>query len=95
MKWYPFDKAKGSRQKRPPEKRYVLVRLERTARGNPEAIAIGYRKNSAGDKQCPYFVIPGLGGDVVGWCDCLPEDVEWWLESQQQLVNAKDPLDPM
>lgn len=79
MKWYPFDKAKGSRQKRPPIKKWVVVQLVRridVVGTVPQGIAIGYRKNAAGDKQCPYFVIPGIGGEVTAWCDCLPEDFE-------------------
>jgi len=83
MKWYPFDKLKGSLQKRPPERRLVLVQ---TAGGPdnmgivyPPSIAVGYRKDAAGDKQCPYFVVPGIGernGEIVGWCDCLGDDFQ-------------------
>ena len=78
MKWYAFDETKGSRQRRPPERKYVLVRMESWKPGYPMGIAVGYRKNAAGDKQCPYFVVPGLAvGEVVEWCDCLPDDFEW------------------
>lgn len=77
MKWYNFDSLKGSRQKRPPERKYVLVRRASTEGSMPESIAIGYRKNAAGDKQSPYFVVPGLGGPVLAWCDCLPKDFVW------------------
>lgn len=78
MKWYKFDKAKGSRQKRPPERKYVVVKLESTDPCSlPEGLAVGYRKNAAGDKQCPYFVIPGIGGEVIAWCDCLPDDFKY------------------
>ena len=73
MKWYPFEQAKGYRQKRPPIKRHVLVRVATTERGTPDMIAVGYRKDAAGDKSCPYFVVPGRGGEVVAWCDCLPD----------------------
>ena len=76
-KWYPFDTNKGSRQKRPPERKYVLVVVESNSNCLPNTVAVGYRKNAAGDKQCPYFVIPGLGGDVLAWCDCLPETFTW------------------
>jgi hypothetical protein len=40
-------------------------------------------KNAAGDKQSPYFVVPGLfpdGGKVVAWCDGLPDGWEWPFE---------------
>lgn len=77
LKWYKFDKAKGSRQKRPPLKKWVLVRLASRGTGLPEPIAVGYRKDAAGDAQCPYFVIPGLGGEVLEWCDCLSDDWQW------------------
>jgi hypothetical protein len=77
-KWYAFDSAKGSRQKRPPERKLVLVRLASAGEGLPEGIAVGYRKNAAGDKQSPYFVVPGLHtGTVLAWCDCLPEGFKW------------------
>lgn len=42
----------------------------------PPGIAVGYRKDSGGDKSRPYFVIPGLGGEVTAWSDCLPDDFE-------------------
>jgi hypothetical protein len=82
-KWYAFDSAKGSRQKRPPERKLVLVRMASADPGHlPEGIAVGYRKNAAGDKQCPYFVVPGLHtGTVLAWCDCLPEGFEWPIAS--------------
>lgn len=74
-KWYPFDRSKGSDQKRPPEHKAVLVCVAPLPRdpGLPYCIAVGYRKNAAGDKQSPYFVVPGHGGHVVAWCDCLPD----------------------
>ncbi len=79
MKWYDFDAAKGSRQKRPPLRKYVLVRVEARDRSVPEPLVVGYRKNGGGDKQSPYFVIPGRGGIALGWCDCLPDDFVWPL----------------
>lgn len=42
----------------------------------PPGIAVGYRKDSGGDKSLPYFVIPGIGGKVLAWCDCLPDDFQ-------------------
>ena len=90
LKWYPFDPTKGSRQKRPPERKLVLVRTQQgdfsynhdkslmiftPEEGSPPGLAVGYLKNSAGDKQSPFFVIPGIGGDVTAWCDCLPPEL--------------------
>jgi len=79
MRWYPFDPARGYRQKRPPEKRVVLCCIPQ-GRGLPPVLAAGYRKNHAGEKSEPYFVIPGLGGVPTAWCDCLPdaEASEFW-----------------
>jgi len=87
LNWYPFDPEKGSRQKRPPVKKYVLVQgrhKERREDGTspyPDPIMVGYRKNAAGDKQSPYFVTPGgscfTPYGVYRWCDCLPENFSW------------------
>lgn len=73
MKWHLFDKSKGYHQKRPPQRKDVLVILEKVSSGLPRSVAVGYMKNSGGDKQYPYFVIPGIGGTVIAWSDCLPE----------------------
>ena len=71
-KWYPFDQQKGSYQMRPPERKYVLVLLQ--TKEVPNGVALGYLRNAAGDKQCPYFVVPGLHtGKELAWCDCLLE----------------------
>lgn len=88
-KWYAFDPAKGSRQKRPPIRRYVLVQLpERPSQGLPPAVAVGYRKDSGGDKQSPFFVTPGVGGIPTHWCDCLGDDFQAPLWPGKQ-VNVK------
>ena len=76
-KWYPFTPAKGSRQKRPPIKKWVVVKFlcDKGGAVFPAGFALGYRKDGAGDKQSPYFVVPGMGCRfrVIAWCDCLPE----------------------
>jgi len=77
MKWHSFDPTRGYRQKRPPIKKYVLVRIAPRNPSLPEGFAVGYRKDAAGCKNSPYFVIPGIGGDVLAWCDCLPADLAW------------------
>jgi len=77
-KWYLFDKTKGSRQKHLPEGKYVVVLLESTDPSClPCGLGIGYRKDGGGDPQTPYFVIPGIGGEVIAWCDCLPDDFSY------------------
>ena len=73
MKWYKFSEEAGYHQKRPLERRDVLVILEKTHPNLPRSVAVGYMKNSAGQKEYPYFIIPGIGGKVIAWCDCLPE----------------------
>ena len=74
-KWYAFSKDKGYRQKRPPERKLVVVLLASTEEGVlPPGLAIGYRKDAAGEADSPFFVIPGIGGEVLAWCDCLPDD---------------------
>ncbi len=86
-KWYKFDKNKGSRQKRPATKKLVLVLVDPNVPDKPRGIGVGYMKNSAGDKQCPYFVIHGLfppNGTVIAWCDCLPDGFIWPYELNRQ-----------
>jgi len=75
-KWYTFDKDKGSRQKRPPVKKDVVVQIKSRGIGLPTGFAVGYLKNAGGDKQSPHFIIPGIGGEVFAWCDCLPDDFD-------------------
>ena len=78
LKWYPFDKVKGSYQKRPSEYKWVLVLCKSKIVGCPDPVIVGYRKNAAGDKQSPYFVIPGgRAGEPYAWCDCLPENTPY------------------
>ncbi len=77
MKWYDFDSQKGYRQKRPPIKKLVLVQVQNLEPGSYNPICVGYRKDAAGDKDSPYFVIPGVGGKVFRWCDCLPEEAKF------------------
>ena len=73
MKWIPFDEKKGYHQKRPPKYKNVLV----VVNSQPKGIAVGYRKDAAGDASCPYFVVTGIGGTVLAWCDCLPDDFDY------------------
>lgn len=80
-KWYDF-KPDGAL---PPERKYVLVRVKNLERGMPDPICVGYMKYHAGIRSAPFFVTPGctinspLGDErAVQWCDCLPEDFEWY-----------------
>jgi hypothetical protein len=86
-KWYVFREIGGSRQKLPPVKRYVLVAYSREAlgAGMPPAVAVGYLKFAAGDKNCPNFIVPGVGGKPDLWSDCLGDDFECphWAGKQE------------
>ena len=79
-KWHPFDPQKGYRQLRPKERKYVLVLRVSEEEGIPDAVAVGYRRDSGGCKRYPFFVVPGLGGKVIAWCDCLPDGWTWPAE---------------
>ena len=73
--WVNFDKAQEDYQELPPERRDVLVLLQRTRSNFPKGVAVGYLRFAAGCKDSPYFVIPGIGGEVDAWCDCLGSGV--------------------
>lgn len=87
-KWYAFNEQKGYCQKRPQIRKLVLVLRESPTPGIPNAICVGYRKDAAGDKACPYFVVPGHGGRVLAWCDCLPVNFETiWKNAYKEYKN--------
>lgn len=59
----------------PPERKLVLLQIApKEKEGLRAAVAVGYLRYAAGDIDCPYFVIPGIGGQVTAYADCLPED---------------------
>lgn len=75
MKWEPFEQLKWGRQKLPKERKHLLVQIApKPAHGIPAGVAVGYMRFAAGDENSPVFTIPGVGGDVVAWCDCLGDD---------------------
>lgn len=88
--WYDFDPAKGSRQKRPPLRKPVLVQCRSLDPSFPDPILVGYRKDGAGDNQSPFFVRPGgIGcGQVYRWCDCLPDG----FQMPPRMYNAREVL---
>lgn len=75
MKWISFEQSKWHHQPLPKERRYLLCQIAAKP-GLPPAVAVGYMRFAAGCKDSPVFTIPGVGGDVVGWCDCLGDDFE-------------------
>lgn len=91
MNWIPFARENGQSQLLPPQRRCVLLMLpERKEDGMPPAVAVGYLKFAAGDKTCPYFVVPGVGGKPTHWCDCLGDDFEVPLWAWR-FPNRKEP----
>lgn len=63
----------NAQERLPKERKEVLCRVQSVMRGAPDALVVGYLRYAAGDKDSPMFVVPGLGGTVLEWCDCLPE----------------------
>lgn len=78
MNWVPFDQYLWSNQPLPPERRKVLLMLPAKEDwcSLPPAVAVGYLRFAAGDKDSPRFTIPGVGGTPTHWCDCLGDDFE-------------------
>jgi hypothetical protein len=68
-KWLLFDPNK--RRNFPPERRMVLViTAEKPDDGLPSCVAIGYLRLHT----VPFFVVPGVGGTVTHFADCLGDD---------------------
>lgn len=81
MEWIPYTLEKWDAQPLPPVKKYVLCKISaKPEEGLPVAIAVGYLRLAAGDPHSPTFTIPGVGGPVEAWCDCLPSDFEYSLK---------------
>ena len=86
IKWIPFD---GS-HKLPPERKAVLVQLSQVRGYGVGAVAVGYLRYAAGDKDCPFFVTPGVkrtndyylpeipkeDAEVTHWADCFGNHFE-------------------
>lgn len=83
--WVDFDKTQADEQPLPPERRDVLVLLQSTGLGLPKGVAVGYLRFAAGCKDSPYFVVPGIGGEVDAWCDCLGDGVSELCMERSQL----------
>ena len=74
MEWITFTQELWSHQTLPQERKYLLLQVAaRPEQGIPPAVAVGYMRFAAGDKDSPTFTIPGVGGEVVAWCNCLPD----------------------
>jgi hypothetical protein len=72
MKFIPFE----PKQPLPEEREDVIVRLEPTGT-IPAAYVWGYLRYDNGNKNCPYFVTPGVEKShirkITHWCKCLPK----------------------
>lgn len=90
MKWVEFEQEKLANQKLPPRGRYILCQIAaKPEKGLPPAVAVGYMRFAAGDKNSPVFTIPGVGGDVVAWCDCLDDDFAAPLWKQRIVIREE------
>lgn len=86
LKWHNFKAfTPRNRQKLPPFRKYVLVRVKNLDENFPDPVCVGYLKFHAGDKSAPFFVTPGctinspIGDEsTVQWCDCLPDGFVWY-----------------
>ncbi|MFN7782246.1 MAG: hypothetical protein ACK5PG_05890 [Lysobacterales bacterium] len=93
MQWIDYSEDLWHRQPLPPERRHVLVQVAaRLDKGMPPAVAVGYMKFAAGCKDSPRFIVPGVGGPVVSWCDCLGDDFHapLWAGTHKQGVSASN-----
>lgn len=95
-KWHKFKAfTPSNRQKLPPERKFVLVRIKNLDECFPDPVCVGYLKFHAGVKSEPYFVTPGCTlekspvGDerVIEWCDCLPKGFVWYKEQLSKIAN--------
>lgn len=71
-KWIKFKPSRGGKQKLPKEKKFVLVQTQ-VLDNAPPGIAVGYMRHPAGVKAEAVWTIPGIGGDVQYWNDCLED----------------------
>lgn len=104
-RWKIFDGTYS--KKLPKERKYVLVQMGPTeplqgesagSYGLPPRVAVGYLRYSAGDKNCPFFVVPGVAHTVVThWCDCLGYNfaAPWWAGSQygKVMITSADEVE--
>lgn len=74
MTWYAFKSGTDENRVLPPERRNVLVLLKAADGQRQGGVAVGYLRYSAGELTNPFFVVPGIGGEVVAWADALGDD---------------------
>jgi len=84
--WTEFNQKKWQNQKLPTPERFLLVQVKGNGHHAP-AVAVGYMRFAAGCSDSPVFTIPGVGGNVVSWCDCLGNDFKaplWGVKNNNQ-----------
>ena len=58
----------------PPTKPHpLLLLMEPLSNTVPRHAAVGYFRYAGGDPDSPAFTIPGLGGVVLAWADCIED----------------------
>lgn len=71
----------------PAERRSVLVKIAADP-PHSSAVAVGYLRYAAGDRDCPYFVVHGFGRAfiVTHWSDSLGDDFHapGWVFGQER-----------
>jgi hypothetical protein len=99
MEWTAYQQDLWHNQSLPPLWRHVLCQID-ARQGHlsqlPPAVAVGYLTLAAGDEHSPHFVVPGVGGPVVAWCDCLGDDFRsplmgiknWWERIKPETQNG-------
>lgn len=68
-RWIAFNPAGWL----PAERRPVLCQIPKrgSSGGIAATVAVGYLRYAAGDADSPQFIVPGVGGPVTHWADCL------------------------
>lgn len=74
--WVEFRPERRDRQALPEERRRVLCQLPGNGRDVAPVVAVGYLRFGSGERDCPFFVVPGVGGVPTHWNDCLGDDFE-------------------
>ncbi len=91
VKWRKFNPHGPN----PQHYRMCLVAIaERADEGLPSAMAVGYTKRSG---NLTYWIIPGVGGDVTHYSDCLGDDfkpIDWKMEQppKKKEVEEEEPI---
>lgn len=94
--WIEWDRENGPY---PDERKWVVLLIKSSDNYLPNSLNVGYLRYAAGDKSCPYFVIPGGVKAIncpfipLAYSEVLPDD---FLYPKGYLAEAenKDPIEP-